>query len=275
MIFDGIVLLSDIDGTLATYDRVIQPKNIDAVRYFTENGGMFAVATGRTAHSARHMISQLSVNCPCITVNGAAIYDYVHEKMLHVTYLNHAATVLFEPIIQRYPEVGIEINVDGILKCVRYSVRSEEHIIYELGEFTQYSMEDIDKDSKWFKILFTGSKKLIDCVEELGKQLLTDDAPYYLVRSEPTLFEILPKGATKGDGVRFLSEYLSIPITNIYAIGDFYNDIEFLKAAGFSAAVKDAPDEVLAVTDYTTCSCQDGAVADFITFIEQKIKTSK
>ncbi|MBR6549504.1 MAG: HAD family hydrolase [Clostridia bacterium] len=275
MTFDNIVLLSDIDGTLATYDRVIQPKNIEAIQYFVNNGGRFAVATGRTAHSAERMIKHLSVNCPCITVNGAAIYDYQQNKLLHVCYLNHCATELFKPVVELFPQVGIEINVDGVLKCVRYSPRSEEHIIYELGTFEQFTMNDIPEDSNWFKAIFTGAPDILDQVQTLCESMITETAPYYLVRSEPTLFEILPKDATKGDGVRFLSKHLSVPIDNIYAIGDYYNDIDFLSAAGYSAAVKNAPQEVLAVTDYVTCSCEDGAVADFIAHIERIIKTSK
>ncbi len=275
MIFDGIVLLSDIDGTLSTYERKIPQSNIDAIEHFTENGGRFGVATGRTALSAGKMIRQLAVNCPCIAVNGGAIYDYQQEQVLFSTYLDHSATRLFAPIVNALPNVGIEINVDGVLRCVKYSDRSRNHILYECGEFSQYTMADIPETSNWFKALFTGKPEEVDEIERICQSLVSQDDPYYVIRSEPTLFEILPKDATKGEGVRRLSKFLSVPIQNIYAIGDYYNDIDFLKAAGFSAAVSGAPDEVLAVTDYTTCSCEQGAVADFIAFIEQKIKTSK
>ncbi len=275
MIFDGIVLLSDIDGTLSTYERKIPQKNIDAIEYFTKNGGRFGVATGRTAFSAGKMIRNLAVNCPCIAVNGGAIYDYQKEQLLFAAYLDHSATNLFAPVIDAVPGVGIEINVDGVLHCIKYSDRSRDHIMYERGEFTQYTLQDIPADANWFKALFAATPEEIDKVEQLCNQLIGKDDPFYVIRSEPTLFEILPKDATKGEGVRRLSKLLSVPIENIYAIGDYYNDIDFLQAAGFSATVEGAPKEVLAVTDYVACSCEQGAVADFITFIEQKIKSSK
>jgi Cof subfamily protein (haloacid dehalogenase superfamily) len=271
MIFDGIVLLSDIDGTLATYERKIPQKNIDAIAYFTKNGGRFGVATGRTARSASHMVAQLSVNCPCIVVNGGAIYDYEQDQLLYSCYLDKRATSLFEPVIHAVPNVGIEINVEGILHCIKYSPRSEEHVRYELGSFTQYTMEDIPEEAQWFKVLFTGTPEEIDRVQEVCKTWISADAPYYVIRSEPTLFELLPKEANKGKAVGRLSDLLSIPVSRIYAIGDYYNDIDLLASAGFSAAVAGAPKEVLAVTDYTTCPCEDGAIADFITFIENKI----
>ncbi|MBR4868005.1 MAG: HAD family hydrolase [Clostridia bacterium] len=275
MIFDGIVLLSDIDGTLSTYERKIPQENIDAIEYFTKNGGRFGVATGRTAYSAGKMIRNLAVNCPCIAVNGGAIYDYQTQQLLFAAYLDHRATKLFTPVIDAVPGIGIEINVDGVLHCIKYSDRSREHIMYERGEFTQYALQDIPTNANWFKALFAATPKEIDKVEQLCNQIIGEDDPFYVIRTEPTLFEILPKDATKGEGVRRLSKLLSIPIENIYAIGDYYNDIDFLQAAGYSAAVSGAPKEVIAVTDTTVCSCNDGAIADFIRLIEQKIKTSK
>ena len=275
MIFDGIVLLSDIDGTLSTYERKIPQNNIDAIQYFTQNGGRFGVATGRTAFSAGKMIRHLAVNCPCIAVNGGAIYDYQTEQLLFAAYLDHSAAKLFAPVTKAVPGVGIEINVDGVLHCIQYSDRSKEHIMYERGEFTQYTFNDIPQNANWFKALFAASPEEIDKVEQLCSQLIEESDPFYVIRSEPTLFEILPKEASKGEGVRRLSEILSVPVANIYAIGDYYNDIDFLKAAGYSAAVSGAPKEVIAVTDTTVCSCNEGAIADFIRLIEQKIKTSK
>ncbi len=272
MIFDGVVLLSDIDGTLATYDRKILPKNKEAIEYFTKNGGLFSVATGRTARSALRMISQIAVNCPCLVVNGGGIYDPTTDEMLFSCYLDHSASRIFHKIIEQVPNIGVEINNNGVLQCVKYSPRSYEHVMYELGEFTQYTMDDIPEDANWFKALFTGTPEEIDQVEVLCKEFVCETDPYYVVRSEPTLFELLPKEAKKGKALVRLAGILGVPIENMYAIGDYYNDLDLLSAAGFSAAVKGAPKEVLAVTDYVTCSCEDGAVADFIRFIEQKLK---
>ena len=44
--FDGILLISDIDGTL-TYNEKLSDENADAIRYFQKNGGFFSIATGR------------------------------------------------------------------------------------------------------------------------------------------------------------------------------------------------------------------------------------
>ncbi len=271
MIFDNTILLSDIDGTLSGYDRKIVPANRDAIRYYTQNGGRFGVATGRTAHSAKRMIADIDVNCPCLVVNGGGIYDPARDEMLFACYLDHAAARLFNAVTDQVPGVGIEINNNGVLQCIRYSDRSREHIMYECGEFTQYTLADLPDDSRWFKALFTGKPEEIDRVEAICHELVTDRDPYYVIRSEPTLFEVLPTEANKGKSLVRLARMLSVPIENVFAIGDYYNDIDLLAAAGCSAAVGGAPQAVCAVTDYVTCPCQDGAVADFIAYIEQTI----
>ena len=46
--FDGILLCSDYDGTLAGPDGKVSPENAQAIRYFTENGGLFTQATSRS-----------------------------------------------------------------------------------------------------------------------------------------------------------------------------------------------------------------------------------
>ena len=49
--FDGILLCSDWDGTLSDSGNI--PKaNIDAIRYFQREGGLFTFASGRRDVSA-------------------------------------------------------------------------------------------------------------------------------------------------------------------------------------------------------------------------------
>ena len=46
--FDGIFIASDMDGTLLDDTHAIQRETIQALEYFTQNGGYFSLATGRT-----------------------------------------------------------------------------------------------------------------------------------------------------------------------------------------------------------------------------------
>lgn len=43
LIFENIVLFSDIDGTLCTYDKNIPKRNLDAINRFKFLGGKFSI----------------------------------------------------------------------------------------------------------------------------------------------------------------------------------------------------------------------------------------
>ncbi|MHB8964058.1 MAG: HAD family hydrolase, partial [Saccharofermentanales bacterium] len=56
--FDGILICSDFDGTLSHWETISQP-NIDAIRYFQSEGGLFTVVSGRQPsfiHQFSHMV---------------------------------------------------------------------------------------------------------------------------------------------------------------------------------------------------------------------------
>ena len=46
--FSDILLTVDFDRTLTGPDSTIPARNLEAIRYFTENGGTFTVNTGRS-----------------------------------------------------------------------------------------------------------------------------------------------------------------------------------------------------------------------------------
>ena len=59
----------------------------------------------------------------------------------------------------------------------------------------------------------------------------------------------------------------------MFAIGDYYNDLEMIKIADVGAALAESPDEVKAVAKKVVCEAKNGAVAEFIDYLtERKIK---
>lgn len=50
--FENIIFASDVDGTFASYKQPMAYKNIEALKYFKENGGRFCFATGRNHYES-------------------------------------------------------------------------------------------------------------------------------------------------------------------------------------------------------------------------------
>ena len=57
------------------------------------------------------------------------------------------------------------------------------------------------------------------------------------IRSEKTLYEILPKGIGKGVSIINLCKHLNIDVDKTIAIGDYNNDISMFEAAEIGIAV--------------------------------------
>jgi hydroxymethylpyrimidine pyrophosphatase-like HAD family hydrolase len=88
------------------------------------------------------------------------------------------------------------------------------------------------------------------------------------VSSEPTLYEILPKGINKGSVFPKLIEHLGIDPRRTVAIGDYDNDVGMLRAAGVGVAVANSSPAALAAADRVTVSNEEHAIARLIADIE-------
>ena len=77
-------------------------------------------------------------------------------------------------------------------------------------------------------------------------------------------FEIMPAGGTKASSLAELCSYMDIPMENTVVIGDYYNDIGMMEAAGHSVAVANAPSEVQLAADSVTAACAAGGVAQVL-----------
>ena len=95
-------------------------------------------------------------------------------------------------------------------------------------------------------------------------------AEFDFIRSEHTLFEILPKGVSKGALLLRIAEHLGILREHTVAIGDYHNDISMVASAGLGIAVANAVDELKAVADAVTVSNNAHAIAAAIELLRQR-----
>lgn len=264
--FEGILLASDLDGTLITRDLQIPGNNIKAIEYFCKNGGKFAAATGRSPQSAKKALKNLAPNAPCICLNGAVIYDYSADKCLWECELCPEAKEYIADILNRFSKIGIEVFSENISYILRLNKRTEAHMIKEDGE---YKICDISQaDGKLYKVLFMGEPEDINELDRYCMGLNYSGVTF--VASGDTFYEMLPQEANKGFSLKKLAKLLEIDIKNVYSVGDFYNDRQLISEAGFGACVEDAPSEIKDIADAVVCKCESGAVSQLINIIEEK-----
>lgn len=270
-IFDGCLLLSDIDGTLV-YDGEIPEENLRAIKHFTDNGGLFSIATGRSVEATRPYAVQTGANCGVVVSNGAIIYDYNSEAPIFERHLPDSARPVLTDIVAKFPLVGAEIHDGRKLYLVNRTDATDAHMEYE-----HIFAEDIPLDEayrrNWTKLLFA-------CFDGVEMSRLHDYADTlslegcYFLKTADIYFELTCDGVNKGAALDILAKHYDIDTDKVFAIGDYYNDAEMLKTAGISAACAGAPDDIKSLADYTACECQQGSVADFIYYLEKRLAQS-
>ena len=83
MRFDDVLITADYDYTLTAADGTIPQRNIEAIRYFMENGGAFTVNTGRSLPMTTCFRDMVPVNAPLLLYNGSAAYDKTKGELIN------------------------------------------------------------------------------------------------------------------------------------------------------------------------------------------------
>lgn len=265
MSLKDILLITDMDGTLLGRDFKIPQRNIEAVHRFMDQGGNFAIATGRSKMSGAQYFRQTNPNAPCVLLNGAVLYDFRKKELLMKRCLPSGAMEYLERIEGLFPEIGIEVYTDEEIYITRDSGYVQKHIE---NENLNCLFQTPGGNVSVCKGVFAGEPQLIQMISDY---CLSHPIPgVRFVASGDIYFEMLPEGVDKGLGLKELILRTNFRRENVFAIGDYFNDLELLKEAGVSAVPENAPEKLKAVADYTVCHCYDGAVADFIGLIEEK-----
>jgi hypothetical protein len=79
--------------------------------------------------------------------------------------------------------------------------------------------------------------------------------------TSPTSMDVLPKGVGKGNALKKLAGHFLIPLEQIAVIGDYLNDLEMFKVAGYSVAMGNAPDEVKRAANWVAPSNDEEGVS--------------
>lgn len=275
-IFDGSIITCDVDDTLVS-NGIIHPENIKKIEYFMNEGGKFSLATGRGANAISIVIKALKRFSPSIVANGCIVYDYENQQVLHQEIIPTEDHHFVKEIIDAKLNVGCEIHSGINSYTLLKNSETDFHQTYE-GYTAPLSCYDVVDSLVWNKVIF-----LTEEISEFEK--IKAMATKFNIRSNiistginangvrHSFLEIVPMGISKSTAIRKLCEILKIEKGKVFAIGDYYNDVEMLKNADISAATYGAPDDVKAIADYITVPCEEGAVADFINYLTVIYKT--
>ncbi len=261
--FEGIILCSDVDGTLVDEENNVPKENVEAIAYFQAHGGKFTVATGRIPEAVTPVIGGIHLDLPGICHNGCSIYDFEKKAYVATTELSRSSETITREIMEKFPEIGVEIVAEDGIYIIRQNFATDRHIDFE--RITSKQADSFDAVSTtWLKVIFAHDPEYITkVVQTMAKSPYHED--YTLVRTHQYYYEIFHKKASKGNALKHFCKLYDIDRENLCAIGDNDNDVEMLQLAAKSGAVANAsPDAKSAAGVVMTKANFEGGVAEFI-----------
>ena len=246
--FDGILLASDIDGTLAVGTH-ISDENRQAVEYFINNGGLFTLATGRAPEYIEKL--NISTNAPMIVINGTVVYDKNSDKVL---------------LSYTFPKEYIcaAKQVLGHKNLKRISIFSFQEYYFENPDMTDF--DSFDKPINKIVFAFDDEEATL-CTKETLQEKYPND--FVFERSWSTGLEMRSSTSGKGVCLKYIKE-LTGAKTSI-AVGDYENDRTLLEAADISYCPMGSHPEIMAVAERKTVPCHEHAIAHIIYELDKKI----
>lgn len=275
-LFDGCLLACDVDGTLLTNDYLPE-RNIEKIKYFVSEGGIFSLATGRTAGAVSAVTDKIDCISASVVANGSMIFDFQTDTALYELSVPDGDKRIVKAVLDGCKTVGVEAHSEKRVLVLQKSGETDDHENYENLDAFPLDYNDALRYN-WNKVIYLFAnedesravKQIISRFEHNSEFV---DTSAVIDGRRRYYFEHVPKGVSKAATLKVLCEKLNVKKGCCFAIGDYYNDLEMLKTADVSAALADSPQEVKSVADTVVCDVKNGAVADFIDYLtERKLK---
>lgn len=270
--FENIVIASDLDGTYFGTKQYLLERNINAVRYFCENGGHFTFATGRLPLFIKKPIPNPAdyINMPAVLGNGTCIYDYSKGIAIEEHFLDAAKAA---QIVQYAKSLEHEIGARATFPegFVVFDMNNPivRHEYNRLPDFMDKRILPIPEwaSLKLYKANIMASDTCIDRIYPILKEKY--GAQIGVTRSASFMIELIPQGITKAHALKKLvDEYFDRPMT-LCCVGDYDNDLQMLELADISVCPSNANDNVKAVCKHCLCSNDEGVIGDLVELLDK------
>lgn len=235
------LVVSDVDGTLLTKDKVLTEGAKAAVSKLHAAGIGFTIVSSRPSIGMGFLIEPLSIALPIGAFNGSSILDTTLKPI--------EQHLIGSGVSQRSVDVLEAFGVDiWLFTNERWFTRNPD------GEYVPHEQRAIKADPTIIpdftphlatacKIVGASSDAaLLQRCEAAMKEAIGHEAT--AVRSQTYYLDVTPPGHDKGTFVAALAKRLSIPVSAVATIGDMENDLPMFANSGLSFAMGNAADNI-------------------------------
>ncbi|PLT28030.1 Cof-type HAD-IIB family hydrolase [Peribacillus deserti] len=227
------IVFFDIDGTILDHDKKIPDSTREAIKSLQENGVYVAIATGRAPF----------------------MFDYIREELDIDTYVSfNGQYVVFEnEVIVRNPlhteelgrlhEAAEKSGHSLVFMNEKTMKASKNHSRFIKESLSSLNFPHPEGDPDFYKV-HEIYQTLLFCEVQDEMFYHQNHSIFKYIRWHELAVDVLPKGASKAEGIKSLMDRIGFKLEDVYAFGDGLNDIEMLGAVGHGVAMGNAIEEV-------------------------------
>ncbi|HEX2619083.1 MAG TPA: Cof-type HAD-IIB family hydrolase [Phototrophicaceae bacterium] len=256
----------DLDGTLLNSQHEMTEKTEKALKAAIAQGVKVVLATGKTRHSAEGIIKRLNLTTPGVYLQGLSVH-YPDNSVRHQLTLTPD---VLRRVITFAEDRGFDVVAySGTRIMIRAASASATELTVDYGEPAPdvvgplQNIVDNTQINKIIVVKRNDARKITALRWQLSMQLDAKKEAR-LTQALPDMLEILPPGASKGNGLKTLLKELDVKPEEVLAIGDGENDIEMIQLAGIGVAVGNASEKLKAIADYVVASNDEDGVAEAV-----------
>ncbi|WP_026596066.1 Cof-type HAD-IIB family hydrolase [Methyloferula stellata] len=254
-------LVSDVDGTLVTDDKVLTARAQTAVAELHACGIIFAVISSRPPRGLRMLLEPLGITTPVCGFNGGVIASPELSVIIEHVLSPEAARRTVDLLGTQDVQVWVFSGQDWLLRDPDGPyVGHEEHTIGFRPTMVEDFGRSLDAADK-----IVGVSKAFESLAQHERDVRTALAGQAsVVRSQPYYLDITHPLANKGVALSELARLVAVPLAEIAVIGDGGNDVAMFERSGLSIAMGNASPEVRQAADFVTGSNHDDGFAHAI-----------
>ena len=246
------LIFSDLDQTLIVKNH-IPTFNLESIKKAKEKGVKFIISTGRNYDYMCHLLKELETenleNEYTICNSGSTIYENKNKNLIYFKGIDNETLNLVFEYGKKINEIFIMFDTFNGTFLYNEDKLDKENMKY----FKYKVIKNIDdiKNTEIIRIVF--SKNDLKFLQNIEKEIKKDKnfenkVSYYI--SANRFLEFNAFGVSKGEALKWLSNYLKVDIKETIAIGDNYNDESMIKEAGLGCCVKSANDDIKKISKY-------------------------
>jgi Cof subfamily protein (haloacid dehalogenase superfamily) len=257
----------DLDGTLVGEDLYLRDRTVTAIRAAVRRGVAVSIVTGRMSTSAITFARELGLVDPIVAYQGAlirAMRPLGDDRRGRLLQHRPLAAEVARDVVDWSRSVGLDPHINHL---ERFVIRADDPKAEDYSAFLGSRAELVPDLRAWIrrpvsKVLAVAHEAMDPAILDVARARFQHRAEVTI--SHPRFLEFLAPGVSKASGVAHLARRARVPMANILAVGDQYNDLEILAAVGHGAAMPVAPEPVRRAARYSAPPLAEQGAAQLI-----------